>query len=118
VFGHVPMLADPVFADYMQAYGQGGMRALGLGRLHNLARLYWYTVEFGLLRTPNGLRIYGAGIVSSATESQYALISPLPVRIGFALPRVMRTPYVIDDVQKMYFVGEVTAQDEVFAVAS
>jgi phenylalanine-4-hydroxylase len=104
VFGHVPMLADPVFADYMQAYGQGGMRALGLGRLHNLARLYWYTVEFGLLRTRHGLRIYGAGIVSSATESRYALTSPLPVRIGFSLPRVMQTPYVIDDVQKMYFV--------------
>jgi phenylalanine-4-hydroxylase len=104
VFGHVPMLADPVFADYMQAYGEGGMRALGLGRLHNLARLYWYTVEFGLLRTRQGLRIYGAGIVSSATESRYALASPVPLRIGFALPRVMRTPYVIDDVQKMYFV--------------
>jgi phenylalanine-4-hydroxylase len=104
VFGHVPMLADPVFADYMQAYGQGGMRALGLGRLHNLARLYWYTVEFGLLRSPEGLRIYGAGIVSSATESRYALTSPEPKRVGFSLPRVMRTPYVIDDVQKMYFV--------------
>jgi phenylalanine-4-hydroxylase len=106
VFGHVPMLADPVFADYMQAYGQGGMRALGLGRLHNLARLYWYTVEFGLLRTPAGLRIYGAGIVSSAAESRYALVSPSPKRVGFSLPRVMRTPYVIDDVQGMYFVVE------------
>jgi phenylalanine-4-hydroxylase len=104
VFGHVPMLADPVFADYMQAYGQGGMRALGLGSLHHLARLYWYTVEFGLLQTEHGLRIYGAGIVSSATESRYAIASPLPARIGFSLPRVMRTPYVIDDVQKMYFI--------------
>jgi phenylalanine-4-hydroxylase len=104
VFGHVPMLADPVFADYMQAYGEGGLRALGFGRLHNLARLYWYTVEFGLLRTPDGLRIYGAGIVSSSTESRYSLQDKLPVRIGFSLPRVMRTPYVIDDVQKMYFV--------------
>ena len=106
VFGHVPMLADPVFANYMQAYGQGGMRALGLGRLHNLARLYWYTVEFGLLRTEHGLRIYGAGIVSSATESRYAITSRKPVRVGFSLRRVMRTPYVIDDVQKMYFVVE------------
>ena len=104
VFGHVPMLTDPVFADYMQAYGQGGLRAQGLGRLNNLARLYWYTVEFGLLRTAQGLRIYGAGIVSSATESRYALESMLPLRIGFALQRVMRTPYIIDDVQKMYFV--------------
>ena len=104
VFGHVPMLTDPVFADYMQAYGQGGMRALGLGRLHNLARLYWYTVEFGLLQTGDGLRIYGAGIVSSATESRYALQDPRPQRLGFDLQRVMRTPYKIDDVQALYFV--------------
>ena len=104
VFGHVPMLTDPVFADYMQAYGQGGMRALGLGRLHNLARLYWYTVEFGLLQTGEGLRIYGAGIVSSATESRYALQDPRPQRLAFDLQRVMRTPYKIDDVQALYFV--------------
>jgi len=104
VFGHVPMLTDPIFADYMQAYGKGGMRALGLGSLQNLARLYWYTVEFGLLQTPDGLRIYGAGIVSSFTESRYALENPTPLRLAFSLPRVMRTPYVIDDVQKIYFV--------------
>ncbi len=104
VFGHVPMLTDPVFADYMQAYGQGGLRALGLGRLHNLARLYWYTVEFGLLATGQGLRIYGAGIVSSATESRFSLHDTSPHRIGFALERVMRTPYRIDDFQQIYFV--------------
>ncbi len=104
VFGHVPMLSDPVFADYMQAYGRGGLRALSLGRLHNLARLYWYTVEFGLLETPEGLRIYGAGIVSSRTESLFALVSPSPNRIGFDLERVMRTPYRIDDFQQVYFV--------------
>ncbi len=104
VFGHVPMLTDPVFADYMQAYGRGGMRALGLGRLHNLARLYWYTVEFGLLQTDAGLRIYGAGIVSSATESRYALNDPRPKRENFDLETVMRTPYRIDDVQALYFV--------------
>ena len=104
VFGHVPMLTDPVFADYMQAYGEGGRRALGLGRLHNLARLYWYTVEFGLLQTPAGLRIFGAGIVSSATESRYALHDPRPHRLAFDLARVMRTPYRIDDVQSVYFV--------------
>ena len=104
VFGHVPMLTDPVFADYMEAYGKGGMRALGMGRLHNLARLYWYTVEFGLLRTGEGLRIYGAGIVSSATESRYALYDPKPQRRDFDLEQVMRTPYKIDDVQALYFV--------------
>jgi len=104
VFGHVPMLTDPVFADYMQAYGEGGRRAVGLGRLHNLARLYWYTVEFGLLDTPQGLRIYGAGIVSSFAESVFALDDPSPNRLGFDLERVMRTPYRIDDFQQVYFV--------------
>jgi phenylalanine-4-hydroxylase len=104
VFGHVPMLTDPTFADYMQAYGQGGRRALGLGRLASLARLYWYTVEFGLMETQAGLRIYGAGIVSSRTESIFALDDPSPNRIGFDLERVMRTPYRIDDFQQVYFV--------------
>ena len=104
VFGHVPMLTDPTFADYMQAYGQGGMRALGRGQLHNLARLYWYTVEFGLLETSEGLRIYGAGIVSSRAESIFALNDPSPNRLGFDLERVMRTPYRIDDFQQVYFV--------------
>ncbi len=104
VFGHVPMLTDPVFADYMQAYGEGGRRALGRGQLHNLARLYWYTVEFGLLETPKGLRIYGAGIVSSRTESIFALDDPSPNRIGFDLERLMRTPYRIDDFQQVYIV--------------
>ncbi|MGR4864630.1 phenylalanine 4-monooxygenase [Caulobacter sp. LARHSG274] len=104
VFGHVPMLTDPVFADYMQAYGQGGRRALSLGRLANLARLYWYTVEFGLMETPAGLRIYGAGIASSRAESIFALDDPSPNRLGFDLERVMRTPYRIDDFQQVYFV--------------
>jgi phenylalanine-4-hydroxylase len=104
VFGHVPMLTDPVFADYMQAYGEGGLRAEGLGRLENLARLYWYTVEFGLLETAEGLRIYGAGIVSSHAESIFALDDLSPNRLGFDLERVMRTPYRIDDFQQVYFV--------------
>jgi len=104
VFGHVPMLTDPIFADYMQAYGKGGLRAVSLGHLANLARLYWYTVEFGLLETSEGLRIYGAGIVSSKTESIFALNSASPNRIGFDLERVMRTLYRIDDFQQVYFV--------------
>jgi phenylalanine-4-hydroxylase len=104
VFGHVPLLTNAVFADYMQAYGKGGLRALGLGRLQNLARLYWYTVEFGLLETPAGLRIYGAGILSSKAESIFALDSASPHRIRFDLERVMRTPYRIDDFQQIYFV--------------
>lgn len=104
VFGHVPMLADPVFADYMVAYGKGGLRSLGFGALHKLARLYWYTVEFGLIEEAGGLRIYGAGIVSSYGESVFALDDPSPNRIGFDLSRVMRTDYRIDDYQQNYFV--------------
>lgn len=106
VFGHVPLLANPVYADFMQAYGQGGARALELGQLKNLARLYWYTVEFGLMQTCDGLRIFGAGILSSAAESRFALDDPSPHRIGFDLARVMRTDYIIDDFQKTYFVIE------------
>jgi len=104
VFGHVPMLADPVFADYMQAYGEGGLRSLGFGALHKLARLYWYTVEFGLVREDGDLRIYGSGIVSSHGESLFALDDPSPNRIAFDLRRVMRTRYRIDDYQQTYFV--------------
>jgi phenylalanine-4-hydroxylase len=88
----------------MVAYGQGGLRSLGFGALDHLARLYWYTVEFGLIREPQGLRIYGAGIVSSYGESVFALDDPSPNRIGFDLMRVMRTHYRIDDYQQNYFV--------------
>ena len=104
IFGHVPMLMNPIFADYMQAYGQGGLKALHLGALHHLARLYWYTVEFGLIATTEGLRIYGSGIVSSKGESVYSLEDPRPSRIAFDLMRVMRTRYKIDDFQQSYFV--------------
>jgi len=104
VFGHVPMLADPVFADYLAAYGRGGQRALGLDALKYLGRLYWYTVEFGLVAEPEGLRIYGAGIVSSFSESRFALEDPSPNRIAFDMARVMRTEYRIDDFQQNYFV--------------
>jgi phenylalanine-4-hydroxylase len=106
LFGHVPLLMTPVFADYMQAYGQGGLRAHGFGAeaLAQLTRLYWYTVEFGLINTAEGLRIYGAGILSSKGECDYSLNSPAPNRIGFDLQRVMSTRYRIDTYQKTYFV--------------
>src|SRR5438128_3314994 len=104
IYGHVPMLMNPVFADYMQAYGQGGLKALGLGHLPRLARLYWYTVEFGLISTDEGLRIYGSGILSSAGESVYCLDDPRPRRLRFDLRRIMRTRYRIDDFQQLYFV--------------
>ncbi len=104
VFGHVPMLADPVFADYLAAYGRGGQRALGMDALKYLGRLYWYTVEFGLIAEPEGLRIYGSGIVSSFSESRFAMDDPSPNRIVLDLARVMRTEYRIDDFQQNYFV--------------
>ena len=104
VFGHVPLLADPVFSDFMQAYGQGGQRALDRGQLTNLARLYWYTVEFGLVREAGKLRLFGAGIMSSPHESVFALESASPHRVGFDLVRAMRTNYIIDDFQQTYFV--------------
>jgi len=112
VFGHVPLLTDPVFADYMEAYGQGGLRAMKFGRLKNLAALYWYTVEFGLIETPEGVRIYGAGISSSKDESIFSLEDPSPNRIRFDLERVMRTEYRIDDFQQTYFV--IRSFDELF----
>lgn len=113
VFGHVPMLTHPVFADYMQAYGKGGQRALNeFGQLQNLARLYWYTVEFGLIEGPEGLRIYGSGIASSRAELIYSVESPSPNRIHFDLERVMRTKYRIDDFQESYFV--ISSFEELF----
>lgn len=104
VFGHVPMLMQPAMADFMQAYGQGGLRAQQLGCLEQLARVYWYTVEFGLLMQHGVPRIYGAGIASSFTESHFALEDASPNRLQFNLERVMRTRYRIDDFQESYFV--------------
>jgi len=106
LFGHVPLLMNPVFADYMAAYGRGGVKAHGIGpeALQMLTRLYWYTVEFGLIRQHDGLRIYGSGIVSSKGESIHCLDSEAPNRIGFDLERIMRTRYRIDTYQKTYFV--------------
>ncbi len=106
LFGHAPLLMNPVFANYMQAYGAGGVRASTFGSepLSNLTRLYWYTVEFGLINTDKGLRIYGAGILSSKGESMHSLDSATPNRIGFDVKRVMRTRYRIDSFQKTYFV--------------
>ncbi|RZF63891.1 phenylalanine 4-monooxygenase [Sphingomonas populi] len=105
VFGHVPLLANPIFADYMQAYGIGGQRAANGGVIEKLSRLYWYTVEFGLIRgSADDLKIYGAGIVSSYGESLFALDDPSPNRLGFEVRRLMRTKYRIDDYQQNYFV--------------
>lgn len=95
---------NPVIADFIEAYGKGGLRAATLGTLPMLARVYWYSVEFGLLQRREGLRLYGAGMASSYTESRYCLESPQPNRLRFNLERVMRTHYRIDDFQETYFV--------------
>ncbi|MDP1899972.1 MAG: phenylalanine 4-monooxygenase [Rubrivivax sp.] len=104
VFGHVPLLMNPVIADYIQAYGVGGLRAKQLGVLEKLSRVYWYTVEFGLVQQADGLRIYGAGIASSAAETVFSIEDNSPNRLGFDVDRVMRTHYRIDDFQETYFV--------------
>lgn len=104
VFGHVPMLMNPAIGDYIQAYGEGGLRANRLGVLDKLARVYWYTVEFGLVQQPDGMRIYGAGIASSASETRFAVEDDSPNRVRFQLERVMQTRYRIDDFQETYFV--------------
>jgi phenylalanine-4-hydroxylase len=104
LFGHVPLLFNPVFADYMQAYGRGGLKAGRLDACELLARLYWYTVEFGLIDTKHGLRAYGAGILSSAAELRHSVISREPQRVAFDLKRLMRSRYKIDTFQSTYFV--------------
>ena len=106
VFGHVPMLADPVYADYMQAYGRAGWKAMRYNRLKALGALYWYTVEFGLIMEGDNLRAYGAGILSGPTEAVFALEAASPNRIFLNVDRAMRTDYVIDDLQPTYFVIE------------
>ena len=103
-FGHVPLLFNPIFADHLQEYGKGGLKALRLDGLKYLARLYWYTVEFGLIQSPQGLRAYGAGILSSGGEIEYCLTNRTPRRIPFEVERVMRTQYKIDSYQETYFV--------------
>lgn len=103
-FGHVPLLCDPIYADFMQLYGRAGPRAIEHGGLTMLARLYWYGVEFGLMETAQGLRAYGAGILSSAAETRHSIESPRPLRLRFDLERVLRTDYRIDDFQRNYFV--------------
>lgn len=106
LFGHVPLLFEPVFADHMQAYGLGGLKASRLGACPLLARLYWYTIEFGLVNSAEGVRAYGAGILSSAGELRYAVTDPAPRRIALDVERVMRTLYRIDAYQASYFVIE------------
>jgi phenylalanine-4-hydroxylase len=102
-YGHVPMLFEPAFAEGMQHYGARGLELDEAGA-KRLARLYWYVVEFGLERTPAGLKAFGAGILSSAAETVFSVTDPSPNRVAFNLERVLRTRYRIDDFQETYFV--------------
>ncbi|MEO7390894.1 MAG: phenylalanine 4-monooxygenase [Ramlibacter sp.] len=104
LFGHVPLLFNPIFADHMQEYGKGGLKAHRLGACELLSRLYWYTIEFGLIRQKDGLRAYGAGIISSPGELRHAIESTEPLRLPLDIERVMRTRYKIDRYQQTYFV--------------
>ena len=106
LFGHVPLLFNPVFADYVQRYGAGGLKAHDLGAGELLSRLYWYTIEFGLIQQADGLRAYGAGILSSSGELRHSVSSAEPLRIALDLVRCMRTRYKLDNYQATYFVIE------------
>ncbi len=114
-FGHVPLLSNPVFAEYMRKYGMGGPKAIEHGAQKMLARLYWYIVEFGLIDTSGGLRAFGAGMLSSKNETIYSINDPKPNRIGFDLERVLNTDYMVDDFQKTYFV--INSFDQLFEIS-
>ena len=109
-FGHVPLLFDPQYADHLCEYGKGGLKALRLDGLTYLARLYWHTIEFGLTRTPQGLRAYGAGLISSGGELAHAIDGAGPARMNLDVLTAMRTPYRIDSYQETYFVIDSFAQ--------
>ena len=103
-FGHVPLLFDRTYADHLHEYGKGGLKAMRLDAVKMLARLYWYTIEFGLMNTPKGIRAYGAGLLSSGGELAYSVEDPRPRRLPFDLERIMLEPYLIDRYQETYFV--------------
>ena len=103
-FGHIPLLFDRIYADHLHEYGKGGLKAMRLDAVKFLARLYWYTIEFGLMSTPAGVRAYGAGLLSSGGELAHCVDDPRPQRLSFALERIMRTEYQIDRYQERYFV--------------
>ena len=109
-FGHVPLLFDRVYADHLHEYGKGGLKAIGLDAVKMLARLYWYTIEFGLIRTPAGVRAYGAGLISSGGELAYCVADAAPKRLDFDLEKALRTDYLIDRYQSSYFVINSFAQ--------
>lgn len=109
-FGHVPMLLDPAIADFLELYGKAGARAMAMNALEMLARVYWYTIEFGLVREDDGLKVFGAGIISSHSETVHSIDDERVLRLPFDPVRIMRTGYMIDEFQKTYFVLESLSQ--------
>ena len=105
LFGHTPLLSNPLFAEFSQRIGEIGLSAPTDYHVW-LARLYWMTIEFGLIETQCGLRAYGAGIVSSHAELKYAVQSTVPQRRPFDALTALRTPYRIDELQPVYYVLE------------
>ncbi len=103
-FGHVPLLFDRTYADHLHEYGKGGLKAMRLDAVKLLARLYWYTIEFGLIKVDSKVRAYGAGLLSSGGELAYCVEDAKPRRLPFEVERIMRTDYIIDRYQDTYFV--------------
>lgn len=114
IFGHTTMLTHQAFADFTHAYGKAGVKASREERVF-LARLYWFTVEFGLINSTGKLEIYGGGIASSPGETVYALESDEPIRRPFDPIDALRTPYRIDIYQTVYYVLE--HMDDLFELA-
>ncbi len=112
-FGHCPMITHPAYADFMQSYGKLALTSCKAHR-QLLARLFWFTVEFGLIKTDQGIRCYGGGILSSKEETVYSIESELPQRKPFDLVEVLRTPYRVDQIQGVYYVLE--SFDQLFNV--
>ncbi len=104
LFGHIPLLTNEAYANYMHEYGKGGARASQYKTTKNLARLNWWTIEFGLIQKEDGLKLYGAGLCSSYGEAQYCMDDPSAHHIKFDLERCMRTKVYINDYQPSYFV--------------
>lgn len=103
VFGHIPLLSNPAYANYMQEYGRAGLAALEHKGIKFLARLNWYTIEFGLIKNNGEVKAYGAGIMSSYGEAKYLFNDPSANWLQFEIDRVLRTGYYIDDLQASYF---------------
>ncbi|RUO25790.1 phenylalanine 4-monooxygenase [Aliidiomarina minuta] len=114
IFGHCPLLTNPAFAEFTHTYGKLGYAATPKERVY-LARLYWFTVEFGLMKTEQGLRIYGGGILSSPGETEYAVNSDKPERYPLKALDALRTPYRIDIMQPVYYTIE--SVEELFKIS-